>query len=288
MDGISALVSSIICGRCKTTISYSSETNGVKRYSCKCLLKFRVLLNCEHCKKPFLNLPYLIRKTNYCSLECYWIGTKRKKLKICKECGKEFLIKSYLIKQGFGFYCSKSCWFSVFKKQRKIIKCKECQKERSVYKSVYAKHPKFCSKKCSDNSKIDNIFRICRMCTKNFKLTTSALNRGRGSFCTWECYKKFKGETSIERLVRLHLQRLKEPFQQEVRIGKFRADFYVPRRNLVIECDGKYWHGDIKIKERDKRKDNFLSQQGYLIVRLPEDEIRQQDWNSLESLLSKD
>lgn len=285
MGNISALLSSVVCGRCKTSLSYFSKANNLKRYKCKCALKIRVLLDCTYCKKSFLNFPYLVRKTNYCSLECYWTGTNKKQLKTCIVCKKKFTIKSYLVKQGFGFYCSKKCWFSLFEKQRKIIRCKECQKERSVYKSVYVKHPQFCSKKCSDNSKIDHIFRICRECKKNFKLTNSALKRGRGSFCTWECYKKYKGESSLELLVKQQLEKLKEPFQQEMRIGKFRMDFYLPKRNLVIECDGEYWHIAQKAKLRDRRKDKLLAKLGYNILRLSGQDIISKDF-ALKTLLS--
>lgn len=281
-----ALLNSVICGTCRTPLLQRFENNGVLIYKCKCLLKVRAILACKNCKKQFLNLPYLIRKTNYCSLGCYWIGTNRKQLRICKSCNKEFYADATLIRKGYGFYCTRDCWFSIFKKWKKPVKCKQCKKEFLVIRAVYKKHPKFCNKKCSDNSKIDHIFRTCRECKRNFKLTNSAINRGRGSFCTWECYKKFKGETRIERLVRLELQKLKEPFKQEVRLGSFRADFYLPKRNMIIECDGKYWHASGVIKERDERKDKFLRQQGYILVRLSEDDIRNDVQGSLNALLT--
>lgn len=286
MDNISALLSSVVCGRCDNTLDHKEVVNGIIHYYCKCSQKIRALLTCSHCKKQFLTLPYLIRKTNYCSLECYWMGTNKKQLKTCILCEKKFTIKSYLVKQGFGFYCSKKCWFSLFEKQRKIIRCKECQRERSVYRSVYLKHPKFCSKKCSDDSKIDHIFRICRACKRNFRLTNSALKRGRGSFCTWECYKKYKGESSLELLVRQQLEKLNEPFQQEMKIGKFRADFYLPKRNLVIECDGEYWHMDQKARLRDQRKDKLMGKLGYSILRLSGTDIINPHLN-LQALLVK-
>lgn len=280
------LLSLVVCGRCKTSLSHRSEVSGIEKYTCDCSLKIRVLLDCLYCKKEFFNFPYLIRKTNYCSVDCYRVSTNKKKLKICIVCKKEFKIKSYLVKQGFGFYCSKKCWFSVFEKQRKIIRCNKCQKERSVYRSVYARHPKFCSKKCSDDSKVDNIFRICRNCNSSFKLTHSALNRSRGSFCTWNCYKKYKGESSLEIIVKQQLQNLNETFEQEKRFGKFHADFYLPKRNLIIECDGEYWHMVPKIKERDQRKDKLLAKLGYNILRLSGQKIISSNF-AIETLLAE-
>lgn len=274
----------MICGTCRTSLSQRFENNGIIIYKCKCLLKVRAILVCIHCKKKFLNKPYLIRKTNYCSLKCYRIGTNKRQLRICKICKKKFYAKANLVQKGFGFYCTMKCWFSMFEKQRILVKCQECGKARSVYRSVYIKHPKFCSKKCSDNSKIDNIFRVCRNCKNSFRLTQSALNRGRGSFCTWVCYKKYKGESSLELLVRQQLEKLNEPFQQEMKFGRFRADFYLPKRNLIIECDGEYWHMDQKIRFRDQRKDKLFEKLGYKVLRLKGQEIISSDF-SLISIL---
>lgn len=285
MDDISALLSKIICGRCKTSLSSFTEIDGVKKYKCKCSLKLRALLSCTHCKKSFLNFPYLIRKTNYCSLECYWTGTKKKKLKICKVCGKKFNIKAYLVKQGYGFYCSKECWFALFNQRKKEIKCKQCGKEFKVIRAVYKKHPKFCSKVCKDNAKIDQISRICKGCKTSFDLPRSAIDRGRGSFCTWKCFKRYRGESSLELLVRQQLEKLNEPFQQEMKVGKFSADFYLPKRNLVIECDGEYWHMSRNIKLRDQRKDKLLGKLGYNILRLSGQDIISKNF-VLETLLS--
>ena len=210
----------------------------------------------------------MIRKTNYCSLNCYWTGTDRKQLKRCKSCGKKFYADNALIEKGYGLYCTRDCWFSIFKGWKRSMKCRQCRKTFSVIRAVYKKKPKFCSKKCSDNSKKDCVLRICRECKKEFEITRGDVNRGRGSFCTWQCYKKYKGESSLELLIRQQLEKLNEPFEQEMKIERFRADFYLPKRNLVIECDGEYWHMDQKIKLRDQRKDKLLEKLGYDVLRL--------------------
>lgn len=284
MKGISALLSSIKCGLCESVLTQQFDKDGIVKYKCNCSLKVRTILICTHCKKQFLNLPYLIRKTNYCSLDCYWTGTNKKQLKICKSCGKEFYADASLIKKGYGFYCNRDCWFDLFEKQKKEIQCKQCKKEFLVIRAVYKKHPKFCSKTCKDISEVDQIYSICRGCKISFNLPRSAIDRGRGSFCTWECYKKYKGESSLELLVRQQLERLNEPFQQEMRVGKFRMDFFLPKRNLVIECDGEYWHMQKNAKLRDKRKDKFLKSLGYNILRLSGQDIIKSNY-AIEPLL---
>lgn len=188
-------------------------------------------------------------------------------------CKKEFTIKSYLVKQGFGFYCSRDCWFALFNQWKKQVKCKQCGQEFKVIRAIYKKKPKYCSKTCKDNAEIDQISNICKGCKTNFSLPRSAIDRGRGSFCTWKCFKRYRGESSLELLVRQQLEKLNEPFQQEMRIGKFRADFYLPKRNLVIECDGEYWHMDQKVRLRDKRKNKLLGKLGYNILRLSGQDI---------------
>lgn len=69
-----------------------------------------------------------------------------------------------------------------------------------------------------------------------------------------------------------------------MRVGKFRADFYLPKKNLIIECDGEYWHMTQKIKLRDNRKDKLLEKLGYNILRLSGQDIINRDFN-LKTLL---
>lgn len=285
MVSIPALLATVKCGRCESSLIRRFYENGIIKYKCVCSLKVRTILTCTNCQKQFLNFPYLIRKTNYCSLNCYWIGTNKKQLKSCKSCGKEFYADAVLIKKGYGFYCSRDCWFSIFKEWKREVKCTQCGKVFSVIRAVYKKHPKFCSKKCKDESEKYSITRTCKQCNQIFELHRADLNRGRGHFCTWECYKKYKGESSLEQLVRQQLEKLNEPFQQEMRVGKFRADFYLPKRNLIIECDGEYWHMDEKIRLRDQRKDKVLLKLGYNILRLTGQDIINEEF-SLRNLLT--
>lgn len=273
MDSISGLLSSVKCGRCKSYLTQCFKENGVIKYRCKCTLKVRTILTCINCGNSFLNFPYLIRKTNYCSLNCYWKGTNKKQLKVCKSCNKEFYADAALIRKGYGFYCSRDCWFSLFREQKREVRCKICKKAFKVIRAVFKKKPSYCSKECKDASQIDHIFRICRVCKKEFKLTQSALDRGGGSFCARECYIKYKGESSLEMIIRQQLQSLNETFEQEKRFGRFRADFYLPKRNLIIECDGEYWHMTQKIKLRDQRKNKLLQELGCNILRLSGQEI---------------
>ena len=68
----------------------------------------------------------------------------------CNTCSKEFYVKPYWIKIGYGKYCSSKCQYEG-RKSGKIVKCFTCNKE--VYKTVNAlrlsKSKKyFCTKSC--------------------------------------------------------------------------------------------------------------------------------------------
>lgn len=55
----------------------------------------------------------------------------------------------------------------------------------------------------------------------------------------------------------------------------FFLDFYIGDTLKVIEFDGEYWHNKIKkVKIRDKKKDDFLSENGYKLLRIKEEDFR--------------
>jgi very-short-patch-repair endonuclease len=48
------------------------------------------------------------------------------------------------------------------------------------------------------------------------------------------------------------------------KVGPYRGDLFIPPK-LIIECDGKKYHQD---KDKDKRRDKFIKQQGYKVIRV--------------------
>lgn len=80
--------------------------------------------------------------------------------------------------------------------------------------------------------------------------------------------------TSIERSVASVLDALGVSYLSQVPFGKYVADFVIPERKLIIECDGDYWHSRPGIPERDRKRDDWLNAQGYTVVRLWERAIR--------------
>lgn len=83
--------------------------------------------------------------------------------------------------------------------------------------------------------------------------------------------------TSIERAVCAALDDLGIQYETQKPIAWYYADIFVPAKNLIIECDGTYWHDYTRFpwrKRHDERRDRYLRGMGYRVVRLPEVDIR--------------
>ncbi len=246
--------------------------------------KFKVKVQCVGCGKLFWKYPYLKRKTNYCGVNCYRDATRKKSNRICIVCNKSFRCTRAQMERGFGKYCSRACQYTLYPK-RIVIKCQECGKQVETPPSK--QHlVKFCSKKCKDQYERDYVTKECGQCKQEFQLPSSDANRGRGLFCSHECYKHYTGETSIEKSIRECLERYHVKFTQEAKIGRYYADFLIDKLSIIIECDGVYWHAMEKAKIRDKRKDEVLEKKGYKIFRFPESKIRESAERCLGSIFN--
>lgn len=81
---------------------------------------------------------------------------------------------------------------------------------------------------------------------------------------------KSKLETKIEEL----LNALGVEFIFQHPVARYFADFYIPSKNLIIECDGEYWHNKPGAAEHDAKRDAHLRKIGYAIIRFSETEIK--------------
>lgn len=289
MSKTAQLKSNTHCLYCKSSLTPVQISQSQKFCSRKCKSesqKRKLIVSCNNCGKEFSIYPYLRKNVNYCSRNCYWEATRKKHEQTCIICGKKFKIKEYLIKQGFGKFCSRECQFIAYKEKRIKTVCKNCGKKFSVPLSI-GKKKKFCSKQCKDDYERDYVVRICQNCRKKFLLPRWELNKGKGTFCSRQCYYRFNGESSIEALMRNALEKANIDFRQEVQIGKFCVDFLIPSKKMVIECDGNYWHDSQQAKVRDKRKDKFIEAKGYQVYRFGEREIKLSAGECINEILFK-
>lgn len=254
---------------CKTCgkIVWVGENSTSCSPNCRSMIfRKRIILNCDGCLKKFSIMPCYKRNANYCSLDCYWNTTRKKEKRFCKVCGKEFWATKPLISKGFGIFCSRECQHKTYP-PKVVIFCKQCNKRVEIWPSKIHLI-KFCSRKCADDFVRDYVDLVCKFCKKTFQTPRWEVNRGRGTFCSRECFIQYKGESSLEEKMRFLLTKSKIKFSQEYKFGRYRADFLLPDLKIVVECDGEFWHMNPKAKSRDAKKDEYLIKQGYKVIRI--------------------
>jgi len=94
-----------------------------------------------------------------------------------------------------------------------------------------------------------------------------------------------KKSTDIELAIEAELVRRQIHFVKQKRLLNFLVDFYLPDYEVVIECDGCFWHAcpecDLprdpnfiqKTRAADERRDTLLLQAGYEVFRFWQHEI---------------
>jgi len=112
-------------------------------------------------------------------------------------------------------------------------------------------------------------------------------------------------DTKIEVKIQNFLKELKIDFiphkyVSEIKYG-YQCDILIPSINLVIECDGDYWHGNLHVykdwnnlnqkqkisKILDYERTNQLEEKGYNVIRLWESEIKQMNINDFQNKVIK-
>lgn len=104
-----------------------------------------------------------------------------------------------------------------------------------------------------------------------------------------------------EKIVKILLQEkisfIREKTFQDLKNGKFRFDFYLPKENIIIEVDGEQHFKQIKKfqktrqdflkqQERDRRKNSYCLANNISLYRIPYWEI--ENINYFKQLIKKD
>jgi very-short-patch-repair endonuclease len=82
------------------------------------------------------------------------------------------------------------------------------------------------------------------------------------------------GMTDIERIMANELRRLGYAYEYNPKIIYWYPDFLIPALNLVVECDGDYWHSLPGAKAADDIKDMLMASLGLKVVRLKGSDIK--------------
>jgi very-short-patch-repair endonuclease len=78
---------------------------------------------------------------------------------------------------------------------------------------------------------------------------------------------RYKCESPIERQLYDALVFRGYAVTTQVPCGKYRIDIALTEPSIAIECDGKPWHSTPKAKARDRRKDKYLKENGWRVLR---------------------
>lgn len=110
----------------------------------------------------------------------------------------------------------------------------------------------------------------CERCGAKYRARSDHARR-RQRYCSRSCSAGAPGGSRLERAVREALSGAGFDFREQVRLGRYHADFVLG--SLVVEADGAYWHDRPDVAARDRRRDAWLRAQGFEVLRLREDVI---------------
>ena len=194
-------------------------------------------------------------------------------MKNCENCKQEHN-GSY----GSGRFCSTKCarGFSTKAKRKEINekvsktlsspplikKCKHCGCNFNATK----KGKLFCSKSCSAKS---------RWKDKDYRKTISNHSKKRA------IKRHLEGDPSFGWMKRSNLipsypetffmgllEDNKIKYRREYKMGRYFIDFAIMEKKIALEIDGAH-HQIKEVKEKDKRKDKFLNELGWTVIRIP-------------------
>jgi len=195
-----------------------------------------------------------------------------------KGCNNKFNLP--LRRQPYKRFCSKKCYCQAACPTPRNTNCKRCDKEIMLTsQNNYTTIKQFCSIECRYPSK----FISCKNCNVQYR-PTSRMDKSNGRFfCSKSCYRKFTGETNLEKIVKSSLDNLGINYTQEMQMDKYSIDFGIPNYNIAIEVDGAYWHKNTQIRDHIKTK--YLVIHGWSIIRLSETQINSAQ--DLECVIAK-
>ena len=88
-----------------------------------------------------------------------------------------------------------------------------------------------------------------------------------------------------EEIFRHKLLELKIHYQRQKVIKYYIVDFFLPKRNLIVEIDGLY-HSQTREYDEDRQK--FLTNQGYVVLRFTDEQVRNDVKSCIEQILREE
>lgn len=229
---------------------------------------------CDQCKQPF-SYVNKGKPRRFCGPLCYaasMIGIDKGGLvtATCSNCGQPFTVKRFYFNRSDGKthqrFCSRACATPTINAAHQKHQQRACLMCGTVFMPKSAK-AEFCSHRCAGNS------------GRNSQALIAMQQAGK--------------PTSIERRMKIALDAHGIAHEQQYVIysrttglKRYVCDFAIPEAMLIIECDGNYWHARPKAIASDKRKNKYLHDRGYALLRFTETEINQDVDRCVQVILS--
>lgn len=296
----------ITCARCHKVFRVTEKRKDTARYCSKeCQYPKSNIRICPTCNKEFYASPSAPKK--YCSGECYWETMKgirpehpncRQPNQIeheCEHCGKSFTLPPCKSQRSNRLFCSQECMglasrhaptesYTKNDLERMYIQeqksfqqiADEIGSTRYVIKRLLQEHNiplrgvsewGKASWKHASNERIETARKLGRRNIKKI-LNMPKSEKRKNAILGAKALQDKKGPTSIEQIMMDALDRsgIEYIFQFPF-ANKFLCDFKLANCNIIIECDGVYWHSSFKAKRRDKGKDAYLTKCGFKVLR---------------------
>lgn len=285
INGIEKKPKCAICGKPVRLISYEKGFDEVCSDSCKIRNEIKYEdINDEYLKslsytaayKENFRASHIIKKylqnkfgDEYRSYQeaMYLVRTGLEHIPTCPVCGKYLTYNKGLHEKTFNVkytkFCSNEC-----AAQNKRNKWRDRLIEQTGYNITL------------DN---DNNFVFHNACDKHKEFTLTPLmahnrcmeNRINHMVICPICNPERNKETSIEYIIKNILDKNNISYEQHNRklISPKELDFYLPEYNIAIECNGMYWHSEVKYKDVTVSKVDLCSEKNIKLLTLWEYDI---------------
>jgi very-short-patch-repair endonuclease len=261
---------------------------------------------CDYCGQAF-QLKFRSKnphRNRFCSRQCAnaAIGPHRgkptlnrqRKHGVCQYCDSIFVIK---YPHDPNRYCSKICSRAANAKNgasnpkwkaKVTLTCQQCDKTFEEC-PAYTEETRYCSKACQTaflktltgdkryNFKGGPKPMACEVCG-TIKIVLYSIQK-RFRACSRACAAELGRRlwpriSSIERLMAQAFAELGLTPVPQYPIDRVSVDFAFPEAKLAVECDGSYWHNLPGKHASDNRKNWFLRNLGWHVIRLTEPDIK--------------
>lgn len=253
---------------------------------------------CQTCLKPFAK-DQIRRKQSYCSISCFGKSSKgkerteahRQKIREAltgREQTEQHKYNAVLGRKGYKHSEETKKKIGKANKGKKRsqearLKISKLQKGKKLTKEHIQKRTESRKGYRHSNSTRQKIGSANKGTKHSQKFREDCARRMLGKKLSVQTKQKiikgiadyFKGNlSSIEIAMQEVLDNLNTNYISQHPIGWYIVDFYLPEQNLIVECDGDYWHNRSGVQERDAKRDSYLRRKGYKVVRIWEHEIK--------------